>query len=277
VSTLNNILTVTQITQPESGSAILGDNNIIFFFPLFGSTGIETFTYQVSDTMGNSDTATVKVTVTAPPNLAPTAIDDSIDIYINRTVIFDLLLNDNDPNGDTLELISTTNPANGTIEIIDRSAIKYIPDINFSGIDTFNYTITDNNGGSDTATATVTVDPNVPPIATGDSATTSVGTAVTLDVLVNDTSNSGSNQLTITSVETSANGTASIFNGQIVYTPNSSFLGTDSFRYTILDSNGEEAIAIAYVTVTVETIKPEAKDDSKTTLQNTPVTIDVFK
>jgi len=78
-STLNNILTVTQITQPESGSAILGDNNIIFFFPLFGSTGIETFTYQVSDTMGNSDTATVKVTVTAPPNLAPTAIDDSID------------------------------------------------------------------------------------------------------------------------------------------------------------------------------------------------------
>ena len=35
--------------------------------------------------------------------------------------------------------------------------IEYTPDNNFNQVDTFSYTISDGNGGSDTATVTVTV------------------------------------------------------------------------------------------------------------------------
>jgi dienelactone hydrolase len=91
---------------------------------------------------------------------------------------------------------------------------------------------------------------NQAPVAVANTATTNEATAVTVNVLANDSDpDSGPSALTIQSVGTPTNGTAQIVSGQVVYTPNPGFYGTtDTFPYTITDG---AATATANVTVTV--------------------------
>ena len=138
-------------------------------------------------------------------------------------------------------------------------------------VDSFTYTISDGNGGTDTATVDITVDApvvkNTDPIAVDDTATTTVGQAVMLTTLSNDSDPEG-DTLTITSVGTPSNGTAVIVGGEIRYTPNPGFVGTDTFEYTISDGNGGTATATETVVVTGPSIPvnnaPVAVDDTKT-------------
>ncbi|WP_309383198.1 Ig-like domain-containing protein [Cerasicoccus frondis] len=92
----------------------------------------------------------------APTNLAPIAVDDSVWVAIDSVVIIDALLNDSDPDeGPTPLTISVINdPANGSAELSDGK-IQYEPNLGFTGVDSFGYTITD---GTDTSSALVYVD-----------------------------------------------------------------------------------------------------------------------
>ena len=67
--------------------------------------------------------------------------------------------------------------------------MTYTPNLNFNGIDTFTYDITDGNGGSDTGTLTITVTAvNDKPVANDDTATTAEDVTLNnIDVLSNDT------------------------------------------------------------------------------------------
>jgi hypothetical protein len=84
--------------------------------------------------------------------------------------------------------------------------------------------------------------------ADDDNATTDEDTAVTVDVLANDTQGPNIN---ITAVSTPSNGAAAIVNNEIVYTPNLNYNGGDSFNYTISDGSGSTS---ATVTVTVNPV-----------------------
>ena len=70
----------------------------------------------------------------------------------------DLLGNDTDSDGDTLTIIGVSNPTNGTVSINDAGEIEFKSSDNFSGEVTFDYTISDGNGGTDTATVTINID-----------------------------------------------------------------------------------------------------------------------
>jgi hypothetical protein len=71
-------------------------------------------------------------------------------------VTIDVLANDSDPDGDTLTITALTQPANGSV-VNNGSDVTYTPRNNFRGNDTFTYTISDGNGGTDTATVTVII------------------------------------------------------------------------------------------------------------------------
>lgn len=91
---------------------------------------------------------------------------------------------------------------------------------------------------------------NNTPSAVDDSATTPYETAVTIDVLNNDTDADG-DVLTLDSIESDpANGSVSISGDSVIYTPNTGFSGTDSFEYNVTDTQG--ATDTATVTVAVE-------------------------
>jgi len=97
---------------------------------------------------------------------------------------------------------------------------------------------------SNVATAT-----NQPPITIADHANTTAGSAVTINVLAND-SDPNQDPLTITSVSKPQFGTATINDATVIYTPNSNFAGTDTFSYVVSDGQGGTAVGSVTVAVT---------------------------
>lgn len=244
-------LAITIDGPPSHGAATINSGKIVYT-PQAGFTGTDSFTYIVSDGKGGTATATVTVTVTANPNRAPSAANDTATTPAGVAVTIDVLANDSDPDGDALSITIDGPPSHGTATV-NNGKIVYTPQSGFTGTDSFTYMVSDGKGGAATATVTVTVSgsgtPNRAPTAANDSATTPSGVAVTMDVLANDADPDG-DALSIASLTPPANGAAIVINGRVVYTPNASFVGSDSFTYTITDGKGGSASATVTITVT---------------------------
>ncbi|MFP6694756.1 MAG: cadherin-like domain-containing protein, partial [Pirellulales bacterium] len=99
----------------------------------------------------------LNLTVSDSPNSPPNAVDDTAATDAGIAVTIDVLANDTDADGDTLSTAGVTQPSNGTATINDDDMISYLPNVNFSGLDTFAYSISDGNGGTATATVDITV------------------------------------------------------------------------------------------------------------------------
>lgn len=137
-----------------------------------GETATDTFTYAVKDPEGNvSNYATVTITIIGE-NDAPVAADDTLSVAEDAPLVIqpsDLLVNDSDPEGDNLTITAVSNPSNGTVVLNADGTITFTPAPNYSGPATFEYTVSDGNGGETTATVTVNVTPeNDGPVAAFD-------------------------------------------------------------------------------------------------------------
>jgi hypothetical protein len=269
-------LTVSSVTQPTNGTAVINADNTVTYTPNANFNGGDSFTYTISDGNGGSDTATVRITIN-PVNDAPVAVNDSTSRDEDTPVSIDVLANDNDVDGDSLTVSSVSALSNGSAVIETDGTITYTPDANFCGNDSFTYMISDGNGGSDTATVTVDVTcVNDPPVANDDSASTDEDTAVTIDVLANDTDVDG-DTLTVNSLSNPANGTAVVnADHTVTYSPDADFNGSDSFTYTASDGKGGTDTATVIITVNAVNDPPLAADDSVTTEEDTPVNIAVL-
>ena len=216
--------------------------------------GIHNLTAVARDVAGNVTTsAVIGVNVSnVVANVAPTANADLATTSFGTAVTIPVLANDTDPNGDALTITGVSNPIGGTATVIGGTTITYQPNAGFAGTGSFSYSISDGHGGSASASVTVVVlpQPNQPPVANFDSATTSVGVGVTIPVLANDSDPNG-DPLTVTSVTSVVGGSAAINAGNtITYTPAAGFSGTGSFTYSISDGRGGTASAGVSVTVT---------------------------
>ena len=181
-----------------------------------------------------------------------------------------MLANDTDDDGNTdidatsVAIVSGQGPTNGSVSVNSTTGeIIYTPNANFNGTDTFQYTVDDQSGTtSNAATVTVNVNSsNDAPTGTDDSASTTEDTAVTIDVLANDTDDDG-DVLTITNLSTPAHGTASINAGKVVYTPNANFNGTDTFTYTPNDGTADGNTTTVTVTISAVNDNPVANGSS---------------
>ena len=115
---------------------------------------------------GTRPTAQVVVTVTDVPE-APVAADDAAETAEDEPLVIDVLANDTDVDGDVLRIVSATAPAHGTATA-GAGGVRYAPALSYHGQDSFDYTIADPGGLTDTATVTVTVLPvNDAPEAVG--------------------------------------------------------------------------------------------------------------
>lgn len=95
--------------------------------------------------------------------------------------------------------------------------------------------------------------PNNPPVAADDTAVTNQGTAVTVDVTANDADDDGNIDLaTVAIVAGPNNGMVDVnaATGEVTYTPDPDFFGTDTFTYAVNDDDGATSNA-ATVTITV--------------------------
>lgn len=231
-------------------------NGNAVFTPTPGYTGPASFTYTISDGKGGISTATVHINVVGPANLAPDAVNDTGFVTNQNTAITispaTLLANDSDADGDALQGVSLQDAVNGTVAYVNGNVI-FTPTTGYTGQASFTYTITDGQGGFDTATVTINVvATNDAPDAVTDALSLVEDTPLTISpatLLANDTDANG-DTLSITSVQGAVNGTVALVSGQIVFTPNANYFGPASFTYTISDGKGGVDTATVNLNVT---------------------------
>ena len=203
-------------------------------------------------------------------NRAPLAKDDSRNTAENTPVTIDVLANDTDADGniDPATISITTPPANGNAEI-SAGKVIYTPNPDYSGSDSFGYTVQDQDGLlSNGATVTINVtDVNDAPVAVNDAASTGKNVSVDIDVLANDTDPDGNDTIvSVTVIGQPASGMASV-NGDksIHYEPAQNYSGSANLTYRIEDNGGLQSTAT--VTVTVTNSVPQAVGSCSTTKQ----------
>ncbi|WP_411054154.1 tandem-95 repeat protein, partial [Vibrio parahaemolyticus] len=164
-------------------------------------------------------------------------------------------------------------PKNGTVIVNNDGTVTYTPDDNYVGKDTFTYVVT-SGGVSESTTVTVNVTPvNDAPVAKDDIATTQEDTAVTIDVLPNDTDVDG-DKLSIQSASVpETQGTVEIVDGKLVFTPAENFHGDAEITYIVTDGQLTDEAKVA-VTVNPVNDAPTIKVDAVESITEDAVSTD---
>ena len=213
---------------------------------------------------------------------SPKARNDRAATNVGIGITINPLRNDSDPDGDTIVLDANAivdAPKHGTATRESDTTIRYVPAAGFAGNDAFRYRIHDGTGHTDTAWVAVEVSGvNHKPVANDDSASGHANTALTIDVVANDTDADG-DLLSLVGTAITAppmHGRAErVSRTSVLYLPHAGFTGNDRFQYEIGDGKGRRARAWVEVTVTEGNHPPVAVSDAATTAGNAAVTIDV--
>jgi glycerophosphoryl diester phosphodiesterase len=190
-------------------------------------------------------------------NSAPVAVNDTLptvnaDGHSVLIKVADLLGNDTDADHDALTITAVSSAVGGTVTI-DKDGIHFVPASGFTGEASFQYTVSDGQGG--TSTAHASFDVNGVPVTVNDSGEVHVRDTATFDLVHNDTDvEDGHPHLTGFSV-TGVNGANvsidaatsafHIVNGQLVYDGGDIFSSvpdgqqaTVTINYTATDNDG---------------------------------------
>jgi hypothetical protein len=235
------------ITQDPAHGSLTGTGGSRTYAPNAGYLGTDSFKWKVSDGELLSNEATVAITVAG--NQPPVAQDQSASVVQGHSVLISLSYTDEAPG--TCSFTITQPPSDGALSGTGGER-TYTPDKSFTGTDTFNWKVTDAKGaGSDVATVTITVTPNQPPVARDASVSVKLGESVEFRLEYSDTDGPGPNVPSVASAP--AHGTASINGDLCTYTPDSGYLGMDSFTYKVNDGVSDSAPATVTIRVYTDT------------------------
>ena len=301
--------TVTNNTNPAHGTVTVNTDGTFTYTPDTDFAGTDTFDYTITDNNGNTSTATVTITVNNV-NDVPTATDNVYTGNEDNNVAGNVITDDtgagvdSDPDvGDTLSVTqfavggtvypagTTANLTEGDLTVNSDGSFTFVPAANYNGaVPTATYTLSDGNGGTDTADLDITILPvNDPPVANDDSYTATEDTPLTLAPLTNDTDADG-DSLTVTEINGTAltpgvpasitvpNGTVNVdAAGNITFVPDPDFNGGPiTFPYTISDGNGGTDTANITINVTAVNDAPVATDNTYTGNEDNNVTGNVI-
>ncbi|MBE3769285.1 tandem-95 repeat protein [Vibrio parahaemolyticus] len=245
-------------------------NGVATITPTADWNGKETITFTAKDPSGESVNQTVNFTVTPVADIEA----DKTTVVEDTPTIIKVLGNDTfEDDGKVVSLDTNNGPANGTVSVNPDGSVTYTPNDNYHGEDTFTYIVT-SGGVSESTTVEVNVTPfNDAPVAKDDIATTQEDTAVTIDVLPNDTDVDG-NKLSIQSATVpEAQGKVEIVDGKLVFTPAENFNGDAEIIYTVTDGQLTDE---AKVSVTVNPVNdaPTIKVDAVESITENAVSTD---
>jgi PKD repeat protein len=250
---------------PEHGLLALAPAGGFDYTPDPGFHGTDTFTYSAEDGGLASAPATVRITVDAPPHAA----DDEVSTHANVPLTFDPARNDDDPDGDAIQLVvsSLSAPAHGTVTS-DGTTVTYTPEPGFVGDDSITYETTD--GVAESAPATVTIHvTNAVPVARSATLALDEDTEAAVPFAASD---GDADPTTFAVVSGPEHGT--IAHG--VYTPAADYFGADAIVFTANDGFVDSLPATIEITVRPVNDPPRPADDAAVTAEDTPATLDVL-
>ncbi|MDG4786491.1 Ig-like domain-containing protein [Micromonospora sp. WMMD1102] len=221
-------------------------------------------TNQATITYGSPTSSTTYTDITDDPgspgatdptrvdvNDAPTASPGTLTTGEDTPLELHLTTYASDPDQHTLTFtVSQPSPGQGSLTCTTGGTCTYTPPPNYHGQASFDYTATDPGNRSASSRITITVTPvNDPPVAAPDTATTTSGTPVVIDVIANDADIDGDTLTVVPTRGTTAHGEYSCTPAACTYTPAPTFVGQDTFTYRATDPGNGTSTGTVTVTV----------------------------
>jgi len=274
---LNTIIPGFQstFTSPNGQWSVDYFTGNVLFVPNLNYNGIETISYTINNSLGQtSNTAQISATITSI-NDAPITNSNYISITEDAGLQSGNILSNGDYDVENTPLACTilplVNASNGVFTIATNGSFTYTPNANYFGTDMVVISVCDNGSPLPIACSTDTLFIDVTPIndapsLINDNYTVDENSINILNQLTND--NDIDNPLWLTTVEIlfgPVHGSATILNGDVMYTPTIGFNGQDSIYYQVCDSAAPLVSACSqawiYITVSPCNLNPSADCD----------------
>ncbi len=277
----SSIARYTLISGPSAGSLTFNPDGSYSFNPgsdfndlAVGTTRQVSFSYNATDSSGAVSTPAIVTITVIGSNDAPLSTD--LNLTTDEDVPVNGAISANDPDGDKLSYSLTGSPANGTVVLNPATGtFVYTPNANYNGNDSFVVTISDGNGGTTTSNVAIIVTPeNDAPVVGNQNLTTDENVAIPGSVGGSDP-DGDSIRYSLLSAPDNGVLTLNIVNGNFTYTPNSGYVGSDSFTVALSDSEGGTTNSVINITVKDVNAAPVANDDIATVTEGNSVAIAV--
>ncbi len=147
-------------TQAANGSVVNSGGGTFKYTPHSGFTGTDTFIVTIDDGKGGVVKQAINVEVVGEPaaNSAPVVISQQL-ASTEAGVPVSITIEASDPDGDPLQFIAG-GADNGSVTGGTGGVLVYTPDSGFTGLDDFEVTVADGNGGEASVTVSVLVEPS---------------------------------------------------------------------------------------------------------------------
>ncbi|RLF42398.1 MAG: hypothetical protein DRN12_00290, partial [Thermoplasmata archaeon] len=221
---------------------------------------------KVTDDDGETDTISKQINVSAVPPIAKFTYNPELP---DTSDVIQFIDQSSDPDGYIVYWHWDFGDGNTST---DRNATHSYAD---DGIYNVTLTVTDDDGVSNTTYKLINVS-NVPPVAADDFVTTNEDTPIWIHVLDNDYDTDGTlDPSSVTVISSPNHGTTNVntTTGEILYTPDANYYGSDSFEYQVEDDDSSRDSAIVNISIISVNDPPVANNDSYTTQENTPLNI----
>jgi len=248
-------LIATVVEDVRGGDLTFNDDGSFVYVPNPDFAGTDDFAYEITDSNGATDRATVTLEV-RPVNDPPVANDASFTTTENERLAVDalmgLLAGASDTEDDTLDALLHSPPSDGIVNVARDGSFTYEPDTDFVGTDSFDFVANDGSDDSAAATVTITVEAeDVPSTITFPAefsnpavpAIRNVGDTISFDVDVEDPDDDTSTLTYLLDLEDSnidPTSTQPILNastGAFEWTPSDS--GSFDIRVIVINADGE--------------------------------------
>ena len=275
-------LTVVILGGVSNGSLDLHSNGSFNYVPDDDWNGIDSYTYRAYDGIEYSNTATVFIYVNVkndPPNM-PSKPSGSTSLSTGESASYSTSTTDPDSGDQIRYRLDWGDGTTSTwTEFVNSSQSAY-KSKSWSSTGTYNVKAQaedahgDKSNWSNALQVTVTSsggggggEENQRPVANDDSVSTNENTAVWIDVLDNDKDANGDETLNPSTVAVTngpSHGSTNVntTTGEIRYTPDSDYYGSDSFKYTVRDNAGATSNKATVAITVVGGVKADASAGS---------------
>jgi hypothetical protein len=262
-SSITGTATSIAIGSATSHGSVSISGLLMSYTPQANFSGTDSFTYIAKNSFGDSTPALVTIQV-KPIATTPLAIANAVSIEVTTNSMTNLIAAN--VSGSYTQLSLNKTPAHGTVSI-NGNQFSYTPTKDYSGSDSFSYQAINASGSSNEALVSINVK-QTPPVT---NPTSTVVEADQSNVLVRPNTSGTVERISVTTP--AAHGTTTVTGIDILYTPATNFVGTDSFTYTA--SNAAGISSPTTVTVIVKAKPPSLANGNIQLLAGTSASLDL--